>query len=117
MGDQVFPVLDENLEKRAIYEGLAVLSNVTVAVAVRRRCGNVGTRVICGFPSSEGEQNRCGRRSIIPPSERHFHSSPRFIGHSGENVLLGGRRSGNSCISESRVECTFFQILVQSRFS
>jgi hypothetical protein len=46
MGDQVFPVLDENLEKRAIYEGLAVLSNVTVAVAVRRRCGNVETRVI-----------------------------------------------------------------------
>jgi hypothetical protein len=40
----------------------------------RRRCGNVETRVLCGFPSSEGGQNRCGRRSIIPPSERHFHS-------------------------------------------
>src|ERR1019366_2746655 len=40
----------------------------------RRRCGNVGTRVLCGFPSSEGGQNRWGRRSIIPPSERHFHS-------------------------------------------
>jgi hypothetical protein len=40
----------------------------------RRRCGNVETRVPCGFPSSEGGQNRCGRRSIIPPSERHFHS-------------------------------------------
>src|ERR1017187_1680612 len=41
----------------------------------RRRCGNVETRVFWGFPSSEGGQNRCGRRrSIIPPSERHFHS-------------------------------------------
>jgi hypothetical protein len=40
----------------------------------RRRCGNVETRVLCGFPSSEGGQNRCGRRSIISPSERHFHS-------------------------------------------
>src|SRR5579863_1294774 len=30
-------------------------------------CGNVETRVLCGFPSSEGGQNRCGRRSIIPP--------------------------------------------------
>ena len=55
----------------------------------RRRCGNVETRVLCGFPSSEGEQNRCGRRSIIPPSERHFHSETRFIGHSGENLLFG----------------------------
>ena len=50
---------------------------------------NVETLVLCGFPSSEGGQNRCGRRSIIPPSERHFHSEPRFIGHSGENVLFG----------------------------
>jgi hypothetical protein len=40
----------------------------------RRRCGNVKTRVLCGFPSSEGGPNRCGRGSIIPPSERHFHS-------------------------------------------
>ena len=27
---------------------------------------------------------------------------------------LGGRRSGNRCLSESRVECTFLQILAQS---
>jgi hypothetical protein len=40
----------------------------------RRRCGNVETRVLCGFPSSDGGQDRCGRGSIIPPSERHFHS-------------------------------------------
>ncbi len=44
----------------------------------RRRCGNVGTRVLCGFPSSEGGQNRCGRDSIIPPSERHFHNEGPF---------------------------------------
>jgi hypothetical protein len=40
----------------------------------RRRCGNVETRVLCGFPSSEGGLDCCGRGSIIPPSERHFHS-------------------------------------------
>jgi hypothetical protein len=39
-----------------------------------RRCGNVETRVLCGFPSSEGEQHRCGRGFIIPPSKRHFPS-------------------------------------------
>ena len=26
----------------------------------RRRCGNGETRVLCGFPSSKGGQNRCG---------------------------------------------------------
>jgi hypothetical protein len=29
---------------------------------------------------------------------------------------LGGRRSGNRCVSETRVECTFLQILAQSPF-
>jgi hypothetical protein len=43
-------------------------------------------------------------------------ASSRFIGHSGENVLFGRPRSGNSCLSESRVECTILQILAQSPF-
>ncbi len=60
----------------------------------RRRCGNVGTRVLCGFPSSEGRPNRWSKRSIIPPSERHFHSEAPFIGRSGGNLVFGGRRSG-----------------------
>src|ERR1035437_2265708 len=41
----------------------------------RRGCGNVETRVCWGYPSSEGGRTRGGRRrSIIPPSELHFHS-------------------------------------------
>jgi hypothetical protein len=83
----------------------------------RRRCGNVGTRVLCGFPSSEGGQNRCGRGCIIPPSERHFHgAAPGLSATLAGICCLGGRRSQNNCLSESRVECTFLQILAQSRF-
>ena len=55
----------------------------------RRRCGNVETRVLCGFPSSEGRQNRCSRDSIIPPSERHFHSEASVYRPFVENALLG----------------------------
>jgi hypothetical protein len=39
---------------------------------------------------------------------------PRFIGHSGENVLFGRPLSGNSCLLESRVKCTILPILAQS---
>ena len=82
----------------------------------RRRCGNVGTRVLRGFPSSEGRQNRWGKRSIIPPSERHFQSEGLFIGRSGGNLQFGRPAERNSCLSQTRVECTFFQILAQSRY-
>jgi len=63
----------------------------------RRRCGNVETRALCGFPSSEGGQNRCGRRSIIPPSERHFHSeAPVYRPFWGESAVwaAGGAKIG-----------------------
>jgi hypothetical protein len=66
----------------------------------RRRCGNVETRVFWGFPSSEGGQNRCGRRrSIIPPSERHFHSeAPVYRSFWRECVVwaAGGAKIGAS---------------------
>jgi hypothetical protein len=59
----------------------------------RRRCGNVETRVLCGFPSSEGGRTVVAECSIIPPSERHFHSEARFIGHLQSICCLGGRWS------------------------
>jgi hypothetical protein len=64
----------------------------------RRRCGNVGTRVLCGFPSSEGGQNRCGRVRSFRPRSAISTASPRFLGHSGENVLFGagGAKTGVS---------------------
>jgi hypothetical protein len=82
----------------------------------RRRCGNVGTRVLCGFPSSEGRQSRWAKRSIILPSERHFHGETPFNGRSGGNLVFGRPPESNSCLSKNRLECTFSQILAQSPF-
>ena len=39
-----------------------------------RRCGNVESRVLCGFPSSEGGNENAFTKLTLPPSERHFHS-------------------------------------------
>ena len=38
------------------FGGLGVL--IKLCRSSRRRCGNVGTRVLCGFPSSEGGKKR-----------------------------------------------------------
>jgi hypothetical protein len=81
----------------------------------RRRCGNVESRVLCGFPSSEGGRNRCGRKA--PPSRPRSVIStarPRFIGHSVENAPFGRPAERKWRLSESRVECTILQILAQS---
>jgi hypothetical protein len=83
----------------------------------RRRCGNVESRVLCGFPSSEGGRNRCRRKA---PSSRPRSvistARPRFIGHSVENAPFGRPAERKWRLSESRVECTILQILAQSRF-
>jgi hypothetical protein len=80
----------------------------------RRRCGNVESRVLCGFPSSEGGRNRCGRKA---PSSRPRSvistARPRFIGHSVENAPFGRPAERKWRLSESRVECTILQILAQ----
>jgi len=55
----------------------------------RRRCGNVETRVLCGFQAPRAGRTVVAECCIIPPPERHFHSEARFIGHSVENVLFG----------------------------
>jgi hypothetical protein len=39
-----------------------------------RRCGNVESRVLCGFPSWEGGEEDTVPNIAAPPSERHFHS-------------------------------------------
>jgi hypothetical protein len=82
----------------------------------RRRCGNVESRVLCGFPSSEGGRNRCGRKA---PSSRPRSvistARPRFIGHSVENAPFG-RPERKWRLSESRLECTILQILAPSRY-
>src|SRR6266498_13515 len=51
-----FSVLHKNLNGPAILAALVVPCNLIVAVA--DCCGNVGTRVLCGFPSSEGAATR-----------------------------------------------------------
>jgi hypothetical protein len=45
----------------------------------RRRCGNVGTRVLCGFPSFEGDMLFTDQRTHFAPSKRHFHSGPSLL--------------------------------------
>jgi hypothetical protein len=64
---------------------------------------------------------RAGRTVVVDvpsfrPRSAISTARPRFIGHSGENVLFGPPRSENRRLPESRVECTFLQILVQSPF-
>jgi hypothetical protein len=62
----------------------------------RRRCGNGGTRVLCWFPSSEGGQNRCGRRSVIPPSAPFPQRGPDFLAILARTCCLGagGAKTG-----------------------
>jgi hypothetical protein len=53
------------------FSGLGV---VAVSSPPPSRCGNVGTRVWCWFPSSVGGATIFGQDSAIGPTERHFHS-------------------------------------------
>jgi hypothetical protein len=48
----------------------------------RRRCGNVGTRVVCGFPSA-GEEvgNSHWGVATDPPGRSHFHSEAEDSAH------------------------------------
>src|SRR6516165_1196784 len=55
-----------------------------------RRCwGNVGTRVRCGFPSAEGEQESRVSYSSRPPAARHFHSKAANSAHFLRNRIFG----------------------------
>jgi hypothetical protein len=92
-----FPVLHKNLKALAILAGFVVLANWSAAAA--SCCGNVGTRVLCGFPSSEG-------------NARTLHSVSRFsaLGASFPQQALGFVAFRTGCICEPviRLKCTPF---------
>src|SRR5580704_9561429 len=88
------------------WRGLADCPNLTAAVA-----GAVGM----WEPASFAGRAVVAEVQLFRPRGAISTASPRFIGHSGENVLFGRPLGGNSRLSESRVECTILQILAQSR--
>jgi hypothetical protein len=55
----------------------------------RRRCGNVETRVLCGFPSSEGGRTVVAECSIIPALGASFPQRGPVYRPSVENLLFG----------------------------
>ncbi len=111
-------VLHENLEKRVIYAGFSSLSDLTAAVAVAvgmwkpasfagfqaPRAGAVAVAVGMWKPASFAgfQAPRAGRTVVadVPsfrPRSAISTARPRFIGHSGENLLFG--RSGGAEIA------------------
>ena len=93
---KVFRVLHENLEKRVIYAGLAVLSDLSAAVAVA--VGMWKPASFAGFQAPRAGRTIVADVPSFRPRSAISTARPRFIGHSGENLLLGDRRSGNGCL-------------------
>jgi hypothetical protein len=104
-------VLRENLKNVAIYAVFRSL--VKQGRRSRSSCGNVGTRVLCGFPGSEGIAR------TLASGHHHFAlgaSFPTAIPRYFKRVAKSGRRSApNVHLSKSCAKCAFHQILVQTR--
>ena len=98
-------VLHKNLEKRAIYAGLAVLSNLAAAVAAA--VGMWKPASFAGFQAPRAGKTAGAKRTIISPSERHFHSEAPFIGRSGGIRCLGGRRTGIAAFQKAAQNTPF----------
>jgi hypothetical protein len=82
-----FMVLHDNLEKRVIYAGLAVLSNLTAAVAVA--VGMWKPASFAGFQAPRAGRTVVADVPSFRPRSAISTARPRFIGHSGENLLFG----------------------------
>jgi hypothetical protein len=101
----LFSVLHKNLEKRAIYAGLAVLSNLAAAVAVA--VGMWKPASFAGFQAPRAGKTAVSKRSIISPSERHFHSEARLSAVLGGIRCLGGRRTGIAAFQKTAQNTPF----------
>jgi hypothetical protein len=80
----------------------------------RRRCGNVKTRVLCGFSNSEGGAQTLQSESPLPPSEVISTAKPSTFRHFGETVSLGQQFRGKCGPSKSRLKCESRLIVAQS---
>jgi hypothetical protein len=91
---------------------------LSLSAARRRlRCGNVGTRVWCGFPSSVGRATIFGQDSAIRSHRAPFPQRTRNSAHFGANVVVRSCTRPKCAFPETRAERTFLQIVVQSPFS
>ena len=91
----VFGVLHENLEKRVIYAGFSSLSDLTAAVAVA--VGMWKPASFAGFQAPRAGRTVVADVPSFRPRSAISTARPRFIGHSGENLLFG--RSGGAEIA------------------
>ena len=90
-----FRVLHENLEKRVIYAGFSSLSDLTAAVAVA--VGMWKPASFAGFQAPRAGRTVVADVPSFRPRSAISTARPRFIGHSGENLLFG--RSGGAEIA------------------
>ena len=81
------PVLHENLEKRVIYAGLAVLSDLSAAVAVA--VGMWKPASFAGFQAPTAGRTIVADVPSFRPRSAISTARPRFIDHSGEHLLFG----------------------------
>ena len=88
--------------------------DLTAAVAVA--VGMWKPVSLAGFQAPRASRTVSADLPSSPLGASFPQRGPQFIGHSGENVSFGRPASGNKCLSETRVECTFVQILAQSPF-
>jgi hypothetical protein len=68
------------------------------------RCGNVESRVLCGFPSSEGGNENAFTKLTLPPSERHFHSEAPGSAASLSDFAFRQHSPPEMCIEETRLK-------------
>src|SRR6266478_3291096 len=80
-------VLHENLEKRVIYAGFSSLSDLTAAVAVA--VGMWKPASFAGFQAPRAGRTVVADVPSFRPRSAISTARPRFIGHSGENLLFG----------------------------
>ena len=106
-------VLHKNLEKRVIYVGLAVCPIRQPQSPSLWECGNPRPLRVSKLRGRAERLASTFHHSALgaPIPQRDLGFSPILA----RNCCLGRRRSGDRCLSESRAERTFLQILAQSR--
>src|SRR6266853_6939928 len=73
-----------------------------------RPCGNVKTRVVCGFPSSEGAARKADPSSALATLERHFHRESSVSAHFRENLLVWHQQKPKELLPETRMNTAWF---------
>ena len=83
----------------------------------RRRCGNVGTRVLCGFPSFEGDMLFTDQRTHFAPSKRHFHSGPSLLACFVRFSIVNCLKNRLPLLQKPASNDVFYTFLRRARYS